>query len=151
MNEPARSAGQRKRDTLRLLEDEIDGWVATAGPDGGSPYLVPLSFLWDGSTILIATAAATPTSRNLVASGKVRIGIGHPRDVVLVEGMVRVVAAADIPAATGDAFAAKTGFDPRTLTSAYLYFHIVPVRLQAWREENELAGRELIRDGQWTV
>jgi hypothetical protein len=59
-------------------------------------------------------------------------------------------AATDIPAETGDAFAAKTGFEPRELTG-YLYFRIRPQRIQAWREANELAGRELMRDGHWAV
>ncbi|WP_165439828.1 hypothetical protein [Micromonospora kangleipakensis] len=47
----------------------------------------------------------------------------------------------------GDAFAAKTGFDPRRLTGRYRYFRVRPQRIQAWREENELAGRDLIREG----
>src|SRR5262249_20313028 len=126
---------------------DTDAWVATADPGSGTPYLVPLSFLWDGATVLIATPAASPTSRNLQATGKVRLGIGPTRDLVLIEGTVQAVtAAADIPAATGDAFAAKSGFDPRELTG-YVYFHIRPRRLQAWREVNELAGRDLMRGG----
>jgi hypothetical protein len=51
----------------------------------------------------------------------------------------------------GDAFAAKTGFDPRRLRDPYLYFRIQPRRLQAWREANELTGRELMRGGDWLV
>jgi hypothetical protein len=50
----------------------------------------------------------------------------------------------------GDAFAAKTGFDPRTLTG-YAWFRVRPVRIQAWREADEIAGRDLMRDGRWTV
>ncbi len=38
----------------------------------------------------------------------------------------------------------------RELTS-YLYFHIRPQRVQAWREVNELPGRELMRNGHWAV
>jgi len=64
---------------------------------------------------------------------------------------VHTLAATEIPDQTGDAFAAKTGFDPRQLTSTYLYFRIRPQRLQAWREANELTGRELMRGGQWVV
>jgi hypothetical protein len=51
----------------------------------------------------------------------------------------------------GDAFAVKTGFDPRELTTPYLYFRISPRRLQAWREANELEGRDLMRDGRWVI
>ena len=152
MTPPARTAQQRKADTLRRLSSDVDTWVATADPATGVPYLVPLSFLWDGATVLISTPATSPTSRNLRATGRVRLGIGPTRDLVLIEGTVQTeTAATEIPAETGDAFAVKTGFDPRELTDGYAYFHIRPRRLQAWREANELAGRDLMRGGDWVV
>ena len=151
MTPPARTAQQRKADTLRRLENDVDTWVATADPATGTPYLVPLSFLWDGTTVLISTPAASPTSRNLRATGRVRLGIGPTRDLVLIEGTVQAeTAASEIGPQPGDAFAAKTGFDPRELTG-YAYFRIQPQRLQAWREVNELAGRDLIRGGDWVT
>ena len=151
MTPPARTASQRKHDALSRLDRDIDAWVATAGPGNGAPHLVPLSFLWDGTTMLIATPSTSVTSRNLQATGRARLGIGPTRDVVLIEGTVDAVqAATDIPPETGDAFAARTGFDPRELTG-YLYFRIHPQRIQAWREANELAGRELMRHGQWAI
>jgi hypothetical protein len=152
MNPPARTPKQRKRDALNRLEHDTDAWVATADAASGTPYLVPLSFLWDGQTLLVATPSSSPTSRNLQATGKVRLGIGPTRDLVLIEGTVDALAAAtEIPDEVGDAFAAKTGFDPRQLTSPYRYFRIRPQRLQAWREVNELKGRELMRGGHWVV
>jgi len=151
MTPPARTPGERKHDTLNRLEHDIDAWVATAGPANGAPHLVPLSFLWDGTTMLIATPSDSVTSRNLQATGRARLGVGTTRDLVLIEGTVDTAqAAADIPPETGDAFADKTGFDPRELTG-YLYFRIRPRRVQAWREANELAGRELMRNGHWAV
>lgn len=149
MTPPARSPKQRKQDTLDRLEHDVDLWVATADPESGTPYLVPLSFLWEGETLLISTPAASPTGRNLRATGKVRLGVGPTRDLVLIEGTVEVVEVAELTGELGDAFAAKTGFDPRRLTSPYLYFRVRPRRLQAWREVNELEGRDLMRDGAW--
>jgi len=146
-----RSARQRKQDTLSRLAHEVDAWVATADSGSGTPYLIPLSYLWDGLTLLIATPTASPTSRNLQATGKVRLGIGPTRDLVLIEGSAHALAAADITDDLGDAFAAKTGFDPHELSTSYTYFRIHPQRLQAWREANELEGRELMRDGNWLV
>jgi hypothetical protein len=151
MNPPARAAKQRKQDTLDRLQRDVDAWVATADAGSGTPCLVPLSFLWDGATLLIATPAASPTSRNLRATGKVRLGIGPTRDLVLIEGTVEVLPATEISDSVGDAFAAKTGFDPRQLSDPYLYFRIRPQRLQAWREVNELKDRELMRGGEWLV
>lgn len=149
MAPPARSYEERKKDSLRRLEQDTDAWVATAGEAGGSPYLVPLSFLWDGISLLVATPSGSPTGRNLRTGGKVRIGIGPTRDLVLIEGVVcEALPAAEIPDDVGAAFAIKTGFDPRELSS-YVYFRISPQRLQAWREVNELEGRDLMRDGRW--
>ncbi len=150
MTVPARDARERKRDALHRLAHDIDLWVATADSDG-IPYLVPLSYLWDGATLLLATPATSPTGRNLQASGEVRLGLGPTRDVVLITGTVQTLAASEIPPELGDAFAARTGFDPRQLTTPYLYFRVQPRRLQAWREANELDGRELMRDGEWII
>ncbi|MER7675551.1 pyridoxamine 5'-phosphate oxidase family protein [Streptomyces sp. NPDC096934] len=149
MTEPARTVKQRTQDTLRRLEQDVDVWVSTAAPDGAAPHLIPLSYLWDGTTVLLATPGASPTGRNLRATGTVRLGFGPTRDVVMVEGTVETLEAAALPAGAGDAFAARTGFDPRALTTAYLYFRVTPRRVQAWREADELAGRDLMRDGEW--
>ena len=146
---PPRSHRQRVQDTLDRLEQDVDAWVATADPASGTPYLVPLSFLWDGATLLLATPAASPTSRNLQATGKVRLGIGPTRDLVLIEGTVDTMTVPEVPVEAADAFAAKTDFDPRRLGGSWRYFRVHPRRLQAWREANELDGRDLMRDGQW--
>jgi Pyridoxamine 5'-phosphate oxidase len=147
---PPWDPAQRKQDALDHLQRDVDLWVATADT-GGTPHLVPLSFSWDGDSLLIATPAASPTGLNLQAGRAVRIGVGETRDVVLIEAVVvDVVAAKDLPADEGDAFADRTDFDPRTLTG-YSYFHIKPRRIQAWREANELAGRDLMREGRWLV
>jgi Pyridoxamine 5'-phosphate oxidase len=144
---PARSLAQRLEDTRRRLDDDVDAWVATAA--GDTPYLAPLSFLWDGETFLVATPEAGRTGRNLAATGRARLGIGLVRDVVLVEGTVEGLAREDIPDDVGARFAAKTGFDPRAEATRFRYFRIRPRRIQAWREANELEGRDLMRDGAW--
>ena len=146
---PPRTVEQRTKDVRIRLEQEVDAWVATANPETGNPYLVVLSLLWDGEAVLLSTAASSPTGRNLKATGVVTFGLGQTRDVVLVEGTVESTPATEIPNDVGDAFAAKTGFDPRESTSPYLYFHVRPQRIQAWREVNEQSGRVIIRDGVW--
>lgn len=146
---PVRSAEQRKKDTLHRLDHDVDAWVATADGASGTPYLVPLPFLWNGSYLLFATPASSPTGRNLAASCRARVGIGPTRDVVLVEGTVETVQPGELTEQDAELFAARTGFDPRRLATPYLYFRVVPRRVQAWREADELDGRELMRDGRW--
>ncbi|MFI2433403.1 pyridoxamine 5'-phosphate oxidase family protein [Streptomyces sp. NPDC018693] len=148
---PARAAKQRKLDTLHRLEHDVDAWVATAAEDGSAPYLVPLPFVWDGATLLIATPAAGVTGRSLRTTGRARLGIGPTRDAVLVEATADAVAPLDLPEEDAEIFAAKAGFDPRELATPYLYFRLHPHHISAWRDPNEPADRDLMRDGEWLV
>jgi hypothetical protein len=144
----ARGLEARLRDTRARLENDVDLWVATAGASRGV-HLVPLSYLWDGTAIVVSTPRDSVTGRNLLSDGRVRLGLGPTRDVVIVDGVAEPVDVAELGREAGDAFAAKTGFDPRKLDEPYQYFRIRPRRVQAWREANELAGRGLMRDGVW--
>ncbi|NXY95950.1 pyridoxamine 5'-phosphate oxidase family protein [Streptomyces sp. BR123] len=150
MSAQPRSRARRRRDTEHRLTHDIDVWVASASADG-APHLVPLSFDWDGEALLAATPAESPTGRNLAATRTARLALGHTRDVVMMEGDVEVLDLDAVPLQRGDRFATRTGFDPRSLSTPYRWFRITPRRIQAWREENELAGRELMRDGRWLV
>jgi pyridoxamine 5'-phosphate oxidase-like protein len=144
-----RSGAQRRRDTEHRLANDVDLWVASASEDG-APYLVPLSFDWDGEAVLLATPANSPTGRNLAATRIARLGLGETRDVSMILGDVEVLEIDALPPEQGDRFAARAGFDPRPLT-AYRWFRVTPRRIQAWREVDELADRELMRDGRWLV
>jgi len=124
--------------------------VASASADG-APYLVPLSFDWDGEALLIATPTDSPTGRNLATTRIVRLGLGGTRDVAMIEGDVEVIEIGALSRERGDRFVAHAGFDPRALATPYSWFRITPRRIQAWREVNELADRELMRDGHWLV
>ena len=148
MSASPRSREQRRRDTEHRLTRDVDVWVASASADG-VPYLVPLSFDWDGEALLLATATDSPTGRNLAATRAVRLGLGETRDVSMIDGDVEVLEIGALPREQGDQFAARTGFDPRAQDTPYRWFRIVPRRIQTWREENELSGRELVRDGRW--
>ena len=142
--EPPRGLPQRKHDTLSRLESDVDAWIATADT-AGNGYLLPLSFLWDGAGMIISTPRSSVTGRNLSRGGRVRVGVGQVRDVTMIDGTAEPVS----DEGTKEAFAAKHGWDPREEPNEYAYFRIVPDRVQAWREVNELPGRTLMRDGDW--
>jgi hypothetical protein len=145
-----RTRSQRKADALaKLQEVEADCWVATASPSGRE-HLVPLSYAWDGTDLIIATEPAFATVRNLEASGRARLGFGPTRDVLIVDvvldGRVDVAAA---PADVADLYARQAAWDPRLERSPFVFVMLRPVRIQAWRESNELADKTLMRDGEW--
>lgn len=139
----------RLADTRARLETDIDLWVATAPPDGGGPGLVPLSFDWDGSRLLLATGRDTPAGRNMRESGVVRLALGGLRDVVMVEGSVEEVPLDTLPAERWESYAVRTGWDPRESGPAYAAYLVTPAVVQAWREYPELADRTLMREGVW--
>ncbi len=146
MAEP-RPLARRRADVLEKLRTDVDLWVPSAD-DAGNAYLVPLSFHWDGQTLVLATPRTSRTAVNLIRAGQARVALGPTRDVVIVEGTLEAVPTGADPERE-DAHARATGFDPRTLSEEYVYLRITPRTIQAWREANELAGRVLMRDGRW--
>jgi hypothetical protein len=146
----ARTAAERKADTLaKLTAPAADGWVATAG-DGA--HLVPLSVAWIDDRIVIALEARSVTARNLTGTRTARVALGPTRDVVLVDAVLEAshdVAAA--PPELAEAYAAQSDWDPRADADGYVFLVLRPQRVQAWTEVHELAGRTIMRAGEWVV
>ena len=121
-----RSQEQRKADTLvKLTAPGVDVWVATAGADTSghaSPYLVPLSLAWIEERIVLAT-----------------------------EAKPGVPVAGEVPAGVAQGYAAQADWDPREAGGQMLFLVLRPLRIQAWREVDELPGRALMRDGAWLI
>jgi hypothetical protein len=120
--------------------------VATAST-AGTPYLVPLSLAWVDDRVVIAVEQTSLTARNIVASGEARLAVGRTRDVVMIDATLeKTVEVQD--EALGAAYVAQADWDPRASTG-YVFLVLRPLRVQAWREANELTGRTLMRNGSW--
>lgn len=143
-----RSSAERRADALAKLEQDPDVWVATAGA-GGRPHLVPLSLAWDGSRVIVATEARSATARNAAASGVARLALGHSRDVVMIDAVVESTPVGTADAATAEAFASRTGWDVRDQEGDWRFLLLSPSRVQVWRDEDEVPGRTVMRDGGW--
>jgi Pyridoxamine 5'-phosphate oxidase len=138
----------RKADALAMLATPaIDVWVATASGDG-APYLVPLSLAWVDERVVVAVDGSSRTARQLSAAGHARLGVGPTRDVVMIDAVVDRTVDVDEDAALGAAYAAQADWDPRR-SAGYVFVVLRPVRVQAWREVDEIPGRTLMRDGRW--
>lgn len=151
MTESTRTGPQRTADTIVKLEAVgADTWVATASGTG-TAHLVPLSYAWDGECIVLAAEADSLTVRNVRSSGRARLGFGPTRDVVIVDGELdRILGASDASAeGAARAYAEQADWDPRLESEPYVFLFLRPRRVQAWREANELAGKVLMRDGEW--
>ena len=67
----------------------------------------------------------------------------------LVECDVEAVEIDMLPRVQRDRFVTRTGWGPGAESTPYRWYRLRPRRIQAWREANELAGRELMRDDRW--
>jgi hypothetical protein len=140
----------RKADALSMVATPaIDVWVATASATG-SPHLVPLSLAWVGERVIIAVDESSVTARNLAASGEARLAVGPTRDVVMIDAVLERAVGVAADEALGAAYVAQADWDPRR-SPGYVFLVLRPVRVQAWREVNEIVGRDLMRDGRWLV
>ncbi|HET6968471.1 MAG TPA: pyridoxamine 5'-phosphate oxidase family protein [Ornithinibacter sp.] len=146
----ARDGATRKADALAMLAaPAVDVWVATASPTG-APHLVPLSLAWVDERAVIALERRSVTARNLAASGVVRLAVGPTRDVVMIDATLQDTVDVGADGPLGAAYVAQADWDPR-LAHGYVFLVLRPVRVQVWREADEIAGRTLMRDGTWLV
>ena len=143
---PARPLLQRRKDTYSRLEHDKDIWIASGDSDG-NPWLVPLSFWWDGKSLFITTFINNQTAKNILNSGKIRAALGHPRDVILIDANAYMLKLHEAKKCA-DAFTKKCGWDPRK-AKGYHFFRVDPYHIEVWRELNEHTDRVLMDDGKW--
>jgi hypothetical protein len=109
-----------------------------------------VSARWDGSLLVIATAAASRSAHNLASGGVARLAIGSPDDVIVIDVEVAdstKVGEAQAELATG--FASAVGWDPREISQDWVYIRLRPSRIQAYRGYDELEGRDVMQGGRW--
>jgi hypothetical protein len=148
--EQSNFAAQRKARVLEHLRMvpgvEKDIWVASAN-ESGEAYLIPLSFYWDGARLTVATPTNSRTARNLRRAGVARMALPPTRDVVIIEGTLEFIAT-DSDDLLAAAHAEAAGYDAR-LSRRNVYIRLTPTAIQAWREENEPGGRDVMVEGRW--
>lgn len=145
-----REGPERRRDTLERLATERDIWVSTAHPEHG-PHQVPLWFMWDGRALWMCTGATSATARNVREDPRVRLALPDTSDVVLLQGDVECFPDHEVPGDAAQSFVDKFGWDPRGDDGPFLYIRLVPKTVRAWRGEQELRGRVIMRDGAWVA
>jgi hypothetical protein len=146
-----RNLEQRTADALVILRARhADLWLASSpGTSAAAAHLVPLSYAWTGEHVVVATPLTAVTTRNVIGSGRARLGLGGTRDVVMIDTVLdrSVEVGADDDLA--ERYADQADWDPREAGPGYLYLVLRPERIQVWREADELKGRTVMREGRW--
>jgi len=97
-----------------------------------------LSFLWHHDRLLFATHADSATVKNIALVSRVRVALDGVRDVVIIDDQAELASSAALSSNEIQACLNRHGSDPRTWADTVI--GLTPMRIQAWREENEIAG-----------
>jgi hypothetical protein len=143
-----RDTPTRKADVLAALEQQADMWLSTADRQGRA-HLIPVSAWWDGTHLVIATAGASRSARNMKTNREVRLAGGSPADAMMIDAEVIGSAAVEESAELARGFAAAMGWNPGEVGPGWVFFTLRPTRIQAYRGYDELEGRDVMRDSTW--
>lgn len=144
-----RKPAERVSDARERLTRESDVWLATSSE--GRPWLVPLWFLWHDGKVFLATSPASMTTKNLASQPAVRLAFPSAEDVLILDGTATIHRMSDVADDVFVSYTAKyAGSDPRTWGDAIIVA-VTPDRIQAWRNEDEIPGRAIMRAGQWVT
>ena len=117
----------REAHVNRRLRDEPILWLASVRPDG-RPHLVPVWFLWDGTSILIFSKPNQQKLRNIAHNPRVMLALDtadQGDDVVTLEGVAELLPDgtfdATLPAyaAKYEALLRRLGMDAPEMASLY--------------------------------
>ncbi len=75
------------------LREDIVIWLGSVRPDG-RPHLVPVWFLWDGSSVLIFSSPKTQKIRNIQHEARVVLAMDDTddgEDVITIEGTAELI------------------------------------------------------------
>lgn len=142
----ARTLAERRAAALGRLRSDSNLWLATAS-DGRGPHLIPVSYWWDGARLLTATFENSRTLRNVRVQPRVRASIGSTGDVLIIDAMAAIMAAADVGETAAEGYARASGV-PRS-APGFTYVELVPQRMLVWRGPVEFSGRTVMRAGVW--
>ena len=142
-----RSRQQRQDDARAKLAKDQDVWVATA--HDGQSHLVPLSLAWNGTEVVVAAEITSRTARNVIAGGSVRLALGDPRDVVMVDVTARVVSCSEASDELRNGYAERTGWNPASESADFVFLCLRPDRIQVWNNLLEIKDRTIMKNGEW--
>ena len=142
----ARTLSERRDAALERLRAGGNLWLATASGRRG-PHLIPVSFWWDGTRLTTATLENSRTLSNVQAQPRVRVSIGSTSDVLMIDAVAAVIAAADLEDSVVEGYERASGV-PRS-TPGFVYLQLAPKRMQVWKGPAEFSGRTVMRAGAW--
>ncbi|MGH7911051.1 MAG: pyridoxamine 5'-phosphate oxidase family protein [Candidatus Dormibacteraceae bacterium] len=145
----ARTTAERAADVRALLAQPQTGWLSTASPKGRA-HLIGSTVWWREGQVVSTTVGSTRTARNLRSTRHARLALGSTEDATLLDlEVLEVMPVGEARPELADGFAAAAGWDPREISSEWVYVTFRPTRIQAYRGYDEIEGSDVLREGRW--
>ena len=113
-------------------------WVATTRPDG-RPQVIPVWGVWFDETFYFGTSTGSRKARNLAVNPAIAVHLESGDDVVILEGVVKVVTDAALFERYSDAYDAKYAVRPDNEPgSDGITYAVRPLHVLAWLEQDFL-------------
>lgn len=110
---------------------------------------MPLSLAWINGDVVVSTPTDTPTARNVRQTGRARLALDSTADVVMIDTTAVALLLDDASPELVAEYATRVGWDPREESGSWSLLRLTPTRVQAWNSVAEIAGRTVMRDGEW--
>jgi hypothetical protein len=142
-----RDTATRKADVLQTLEKQGHFWLATSEV-GGRPHMIGVSGWWDGTDLVVTTAGASRTARNMGMNPLVTMAAGDPSDAIVIQAQMVDSSGVAESTEVASGFSAAMGWDPREM-DGWMFFRLRPTRIQAFRGYEEIEGRDVMVKSRW--
>ena len=118
------------------LKNSRNYWICTTRSDG-RPHSIPVWGFWMDGALYFGTARSSRKARNLAHNPAVSIHLESGDDVIILEGTVAEVDAADKPAFKKIDSASRAKYQmPLMVTPETVLYSVRPRRVLAWTEKN---------------
>jgi hypothetical protein len=145
---PLRDIATRKKDVLDALAKNGRFWLGTADPTG-KPHVIAVSAWWHSDALVMATLGTSRTARNMEMNPHVTLAGGAFNDAIVIHAqMIESRAVADAPE-LARGFKAAMGWEPSEVSEGWSFFTLRPIKIQAFREFEEIEGRDVMVRSRW--
>ena len=143
-----RDVATRKKDVMERLLRSGRFWLGTADKTG-KPHVIAVFAWWHSDALVISTLTGSRTARNMERNPRVTLATGPFDDAIIIHAQMIESRAVDDAPDMAHGFNAALGGEPSQIGEGWTFFRLRPTKIQAFRDFDELEGRDVMIDSRW--
>ena len=145
---PLRDVATRKKDVLETLAKNGRFWLGSADP-AGRPHVIAVSAWWESDALVIATLGSNRTARNIEMNPRVTLATGAFNDAIIIHAQMIESRAVEDSQDIAQGFKKAMGWEPSEVGSGWVFLRLRPTKIQAFRDFEEIEGRDVMIRSRW--